>query len=87
MNYHMQCYFHLVEIIFILSQDKVLTSTFQAIQNCFRKDILVKSSEYLANCNFANLLVCHTKRLSFNRNASSKIYKFFGKITSKFVGT
>ena len=36
------------------------------------KNTLVKSSEYLANCNFANLLVCRTKRLSFNRNASSK---------------
>ena len=69
------------------SIENVVTSTFQAIQNCFHKDTLVKSLKYLANCNLANLLVCRTKRLSFNRSASSKIKRFLGKITSKFVGT
>ena len=37
----------------------VVTSTFQAIQIAFTKDTS-KSSEHLANCNFANLLVCRT---------------------------
>ena len=54
------------------SIESIVTSTFQAIQNCFHKDTPVESSEYLANCNLANLLVCRTKQLSFNRNASSK---------------
>ena len=62
------------------SIENVVTSTFQAIQNCFHKETPVKSLEYLANCNFANLMVYRTKRLSFNRNISSKT-KFFGKKT------
>ena len=70
------------------SIENIVTSTFQAIQNCFHKDTPEKSSKYLANCNIANLLVCRTKRLSFNRSGSRKIKRFFsGKITSKFVGT
>ena len=70
------------------SIENVMTSTFQAIQNCFHKDTPEKSSKYLANCNLANLLVCCTKRLSFNHIGSSKIKRFFSeKITSKFVGT
>ena len=43
----------------ISSFENVVTSTFQAIQIVFAKDTS-KSSEHLANCNFANLLVCHT---------------------------
>ena len=68
------------------SIENVVTSTFQAIKNCFHIDTPVNSSKNLANCNLANLLVCRTKRLSFNRTTSSKTKKFFGKITSKFVG-
>ena len=69
------------------SIENIVTPTFQAIQNCFHKDTPEKSSKHLANYNLANLLVCRTKWLSFNRSASSKIKSFFGKITSKFVGT
>ena len=54
------------------SIENVVTFTFQAMQNCHSQDTLVESSEYLANCNLANLLVCRTKQLSFNCNASSK---------------
>ena len=51
------------------SIENVVTSTFQAIQNCFHKDTPEKSSKYLVNC----------KQLSFNRSVSSKIKRFFGK--------
>ena len=71
------------------SIENVVTSTFQAIQNCFHKDTPEKSLKYLANCNISNLLVCRTKWLPFNCSGSSKIKRFFfsGKITFKFVGT
>ena len=36
-----------------------MTSTFQAIQIAFTVDTS-KNSEHLPNCNFANLMMCHT---------------------------
>ena len=45
----------------ISSFENVVTSTFQAISKLLtQKETPAKSSEHLANCNFANLLVCHT---------------------------
>ena len=45
----------------ISSFENVVTSTFQAIPKLLtQKDTPAKSSEHLANCNFANLLVCRT---------------------------
>ena len=38
----------------------IVTSTLQAIRNYFHKRHSGESSEYLANCNFTNLLVCPT---------------------------
>ena len=54
------------------SSINVVTSTFQATKQQITKTNRLKVLEYLANCNFANLLVCRTKWLSFNHNTSSK---------------